>query len=172
MPSLDDFYSQLTNVNSQLQAIHKLLTTVQAEVSPLDSDIKTVNDSLQSILKNLSALINLTSYTNNVLFHISQQNDTVICDLEKISKNTCENLNEAHIQTGLETAMKDSISDLLEITKSVHPEAALEIERLKRLKAQIEECCPPEIPGPACTYEPCFKPTSIEKPPENKETRG
>jgi chromosome segregation ATPase len=169
MPSINDLYNQLTTANSNLQVLHNDLAAIQTQVAPLDADIKAVNGTLSSIINELSNLINLINYTNNALFHVSQQNDTVICNLEKISNNTCSILNEAHVQTKLQTSLRDNLSDVLEITKLAHSEAALELENAKKLKEEIERCCPPKVEGPICHYTPCEKPTTLEKPPQTTE---
>lgn len=42
--------------------------------------------------------------------------------------------------------------------------AALEQERLARLRAEIERCCPTQVPPPACKYEPCQSPRPVGMP--------
>jgi hypothetical protein len=74
--------------------------------------------------------------------------------LWRISKQTCQLVSEAHKQTSLQSSVDKNISGLLEISKHVHPDAALQLERLESLNKKILECCPPEEPKPVCTYEP------------------
>ncbi len=108
----------------------------------------------------------LGTYTNEALFHNAQQNDTMICLLEQISKNTCGILNEAVVQTRLQTAIKINSQLLADLYAATHADAALERQRLEQLQAQIEQCCPPTPLPPACTDKPCDKPNRLGKPPK------
>jgi hypothetical protein len=85
--------------------------------------------------------------------------------MENISKNTCELLNEAHTQTGLQTAIKGSTTMLAALYAATHAEAALTWEWEEALRKQIEECCPPKPPEPACRYEPSPAPKPLHEPP-------
>jgi hypothetical protein len=58
--------------------------------------------------------------------------------------------------------------DLRDVQKSAHADAALELSRLQDLRRQIEECCPPPIPEPACRYEPCWAPERLERPRQDQ----
>ena len=123
--------------------------------------ITTVNSTLTV---GLGSLINQGNYTNQALFQNSQQNDTIICILENISRNTCAILTEVHVQTGLQQSMEKSMSLLAELYGATHAEAMLTHEKMAGLKKQIEECCPPEPPPPACTYQPCQAPRRLPEP--------
>ena len=57
----------------------------------------------------LEAMVTLGEYTNQALFQNAKQNDTIICILEHISKNTCELLNQSVIQTRLQTEMDKGV---------------------------------------------------------------
>jgi len=112
-------------------------------------------------------LIKLGQYTNLALFHNNQQNDTIICILEHISKNTCELVNEAHTQTTLQTSIKNNSSLLADLYAATHAEAALTREREEALRKQIEQCCPPKPPELPCGYQPCPAPDPLrERPPQ------
>jgi hypothetical protein len=71
------------------------------------------------------------------------EKNSSLCALEKISKQTCQLVSEAHKQTSLQSSIDKNISGLLEISKHVHPDAALQLERLESLNKKILECCPP-----------------------------
>ncbi len=144
---------QITETNQRLQALHN----DEVKLFGLTETLKSSSDLIE---QNTQQLVALQSYENEALTHILKQNDIMICLLEKITQQTCSLLNEAHMQTGLQVSVKESTFALLEIYKSVHPEAALELQRLENLRKQMLECCPPEEPKPICIYEPCSPTTS------------
>lgn len=41
-------------------------------------------------------------------------------------------------------ALRQSLEALVEMYRTVNPAAALELDRLAKLRAEIERCCPPE----------------------------
>jgi hypothetical protein len=142
MPSVNDVYNQLLAANTNLTSL-----------------INAVNNLT-------SAVVTIGNYTNQALYQNDQQNTTIICELEHISKNTCALLNESAVQTVLQTAMAADLDELEKITASAHPGAALEAHRLAALKAQVEQCCPPKKPTPPCEYKPCPQPKPIGPPPQ------
>jgi hypothetical protein len=81
------------------------------------------------------------------------------------SKNTCELLNQSVVQTKLQTEMQTDLDALEAMYETVHADAALERERLRALKQQIEECCPPPEPEAPCKYAPCPAPKPLPDPP-------
>jgi hypothetical protein len=113
-------------------------------------------------------LVTQGDYTNQALSQNAKQNDTIICILEHISKNTCELLNQSVIQTRLQTSMDKGVTALADMYATVHPDAALERERLEALKRQIEKCCPPPRHEPPCHYAPCPAPKPLGEPPDVK----
>jgi hypothetical protein len=148
MPSSDDFFQQLQTINSRL-------LDLTAAVNQVNSTLTT----------GFGELVTLGQYTNLALSQNAKQNDTIICILEHISKNTCELLNQSVIQTKLQTEMQRDMDALEAMYETVHADAALERERLGALKQQIEECCPPTQPEAACKYAPCPAPKPLPEPP-------
>jgi hypothetical protein len=142
MPSVNDVYNQILQVNTNLTSL-----------------INAVNNLT-------SALDTIGNYTNQALYQNDQQNVTIICALEQISKNTCSLLNESAVQTTLQTAIAGDIDRLEKMFATANPGAALEAERLAALKAQVEQCCPPKKAPPPCNYTPCPAPTPIGPPPQ------
>jgi chaperonin cofactor prefoldin len=138
MPSTDDFFHQLQTANGRLL--------------DLTAAVNQVNATLQ--------------YTNLALSQNAKQNDTIICILEHISKNTCELLNQSVVQTRLQTEMQTDVDALEAMYETAHAEAALERERLRALKQQIEKCCPPPQPEVPCKYAPCPAPNTLPEPPK------
>src|SRR5262245_21380659 len=157
MPSASDFFNQIKGINARLDDVNGKLDLLRAAVEHVD----------QTLQWGLGQLITLGLYTNQALYHNDEQNDTIICILEHISRNTCSLLNEAHLQTGLQTVIQKNTTTLAELYAATHAEAALARERLEALRKQVEECCPPEPPRPVCQYEPCPKPEdTLDKPPQ------
>lgn len=169
MPTITDVFNQLVTANTNLQQIHTDLQIETASTDAVRTSVDQVNGTLNAGFVNLSQgiqnLLQLQNFANQVLLHLAAQDDTIICILEKVSQHTCELLNEAHIQTGLQSTMQEGVGTLVELTKSAHAEAALELERQERLRQQILECCPPEKPKPVCLYEPCKAPEAPGNPP-------
>ncbi len=178
MPSIDDVYNQLVTVNGRLQQINNSMVSLNSTSDKLltccnenGSRLKQILDSLNAGFANLSQgvlnMIQQQLFTNFVLVHLSAQTDTVICNLEKISEQTCGLLSEAHIQTGLQTEIRETSAAMMEMFKTVHPDAAVEFERREDLNNKILECCPPPEAKPLCTYEPCKAPRwELGEPPK------
>jgi hypothetical protein len=142
MPSVDDVYNQLLQVNGHLATLHNDLVNLTSE------------------------LVTIGQYTNQALYQNDQQNDTIICILEHISQNTCALLNQAALQTAAQTHMERDIDGLEGMFATANPGAALERERLHRLEEKIEKCCPPTPPTPPCTFTKCPAPKPIGPPPQ------
>lgn len=151
MPTVDDLFNQLVTVNQNLVTMHNDLANLTS----------TLHTDLVDLRKDLIAL---GEYTNDALYQNDLQNDTIICTLDHISRNTCSLLNEAAVQTALQTEMESDIDGLESMFAAANPGAALERERLHRLEEQIEKCCPPPKPTPPCTFTPCPAPVPIGRP--------
>jgi hypothetical protein len=152
--TLNDAYNQLVDANAHLATLH--------------SDVQEVNTSVQAGTAATEAgfaqLSNLVGFTNQLLGYEIEQNQTIICNLEKIAKQTCELVNQAALQTTAQEAMRADLADLKQLYELTNPAAAVEQHRLEALNRKIEACCPPPVPSPPCHYEPCKKPG---KPPES-----
>ena len=148
MPSTDDFFQQLQTANARLL--------------DLTAAVNEVNTTLTT---GFGHLVTLGQYTNLALSQNAKQNDTIICILEYISKNTCELLNQSVTQTKLQTEMQKDMDALEAMYETAHADAALVRERLRALKQQIEECCPPPEPEAPCKYAPCPAPKPLPDPP-------
>lgn len=80
------------------------------------------------------------------------------CLLEKIGRIACMTANEVHQNTLQLKAIRQSLEALVEMYRTVNPSAALELDRLGKLRAEIERCCPPEgKPELICRYDPCVR---------------
>jgi hypothetical protein len=165
MPSLNDAYQQLQDANSNLQTLHNDEVALKASQDATTAAVNGVHQAVNQAVVYLRALVEGQVYTNQALFHLSQQTDTMICTLEHISKNTCLLLNEAHQQTALQTAMSRDTAEALDIAKTAHPQAALDLARREALRQQTEACCPPKVEPPVCNYQPCPAVRPLPAPP-------
>lgn len=156
-PTITDVFNELVLVNGKLDQVEvntSIIVNVNASIN------KGFNDTVNAL--NILTQVNIEAV--KLLYHQTQQADTMICILDQISQNTCEILNQVTLQTGLQTRLRDDMDALLYIAESAHPEAALERQRQAKLQAEIDRCCPPEEPVPACKYEPCEPPKRIKEP--------
>jgi hypothetical protein len=123
--------------------------------------------SFQNLSQGLSASLTQQQFTNQALAEKVAQQTTIICQLEQISKQTCDLLSEAHVQTSLQSETAENVERLLEIERTSHPAAELELQRLEKLHHEIEKCCPPETTPPFCVHSPCPQPPPFrEQPPK------
>jgi hypothetical protein len=90
------------------------------------------------------------------LSEIKVSTELDICLLDKIGRIVCMTANETHKNTQLLKTIRDNLSSLLEIYRSVHPEQALQLDKVTKLREELHKCCPPEEPiDIVCNYEPC-----------------
>ena len=90
----------------------------------------------------LRQLLEQSKYQNQILGNITNSLATMICQLEKISRQTCQSVNELHWQTELQKSLLRDISMILEVYKTKNPDAVQRINQLEELKKKIEKCCP------------------------------
>src|SRR5689334_247395 len=124
MPSASDFYNELKGANSRLDGVNGRLDDVKGKLDNLKAAVDAVRNAVDKVDQRLQwgfhQLIVIGNYTNQALFHNNLQNDTMICILEHISKNTCMLLNEAHLQTALQTTIKENTSLLADLYAATH----------------------------------------------------
>ncbi len=78
------------------------------------------------------------------------------CLLDKIGRIACMTANETHHNAKLLAAIAESIGALVSLYRGVHPDQALQLDRLAKLEAELRHCCPAEPPVDLiCHYEPC-----------------
>src|SRR5260370_12097762 len=162
MPNATDIFNAINNVNTsvnnQIGATNTKLDTVNIKLDAIKSStdaVKASVDQMNATLKTgFAQVVTLLQYADLALYQNALQNDTMICDLEKISKNTCEIDNEAHLQTALQTTMQKNLAALKAISAAVHAEAAQTLHREHELKEQIENGCPLKPQDPECQYTP------------------
>src|SRR5262245_13420795 len=131
MASVDDVLQAIDGVNTRLGGnpadpgdnVNGHLATIQGLTTQIREIVKT----------GFSDLVEIVNYTNEALFHLTEQNETIICNLEKITSQTCRLVNEAHTQTRLQTSIEHSTSRLVDMFSTVHSDAALDLERREEL---------------------------------------
>ena len=91
-----------------------------------------------------------------LLTHILRGVELDPCLLDKIARIACLTANEVHKNTIELKTIRESLDTLVEIYRTANPAAALELDRLGKLRAEVERCCPPEDTcEPICRYVPC-----------------
>lgn len=168
MASINDVFNELQTVNNTLTLLHTDNVAEINAVNQVNTSIGTLTNALNTgfaqTLNAIAVLAQIEEAVAKLVFHLTQQSDTMICTLEHISRNTCGILTQTTIQTRLQTQMAGDLQTLKELTEFANPAAAVEHAKLAKLKAEIERCCPIEVPPPACTYEPCPAPRPIPMP--------
>ncbi len=155
MPSAQDIFNELIKLGDKLDTLN---ATSQA--------IKADDDQLLNVVgTDLGELIAADAYTNQALYQNALQNATIICLLEQISKNTCDLVNLATVQTRLQESIEKNTMRMAAVLSATHPEAALALEREEALRRDLEKCCPPEPSPPACKQKACPVPKQIDPPP-------
>jgi Astacin (Peptidase family M12A) len=126
----------------------------------------TLAASLQNLSEGINAGLEQQHFTNLALAEEIAQGTTMICQLDQISKQTCDLLSEAHFQTGAQREIAKGVERLLGIVQVANPAAELELQRHEKLQQEIEKCCPPDDPPPLCEHTPCPQPPQFrERPP-------
>lgn len=92
-----------------------------------------------------------------LLREISSRLELSSCMLDKIGHIACTTANSTHAQLAQITALTESFQSFLELSRTLHPEQALQLERLEKMRAELRKCCPPthEAEPPICRCEPC-----------------
>jgi DNA-binding FrmR family transcriptional regulator len=169
MPSASDFFDELQTANTKLEQIKGQLGAIKDSVDDVKDATDTVNTSVQQVNSTLSTgfsqLITIGGYTNEALFHNAKQNDTIICLLDKIARNTCALVNYADEQTRLQRSIEETNRHLTELYAATHAEAEVQRQEHEKLRREVERCCPPPRPQPPCRFEPCDAPPPLKEPP-------
>jgi hypothetical protein len=175
MPTLNDAFNELQAINANMQVLHTDnagiiagQAAIAASIAASTAAINDVRNSVDAGTAVLHSIATLQQVTNATLLHMSRQQDAMICALEAISRNTCAIHNEAHIQTKRQTVIAAAETALLDITRTVNPVAALDLDRREDQQRAIEKCCPPPVEAPVCTYRPCPTPPPLEQRKERE----
>jgi hypothetical protein len=137
MPSIDDLFNALNAIRARLDQLHA---------------------DEQAVHQRLDALLAEQQRTSSIGVHLTKQNRTIICALEKVSRNTCELVTIADHQRRSAEESASSLRVAAHVLQTAHPAAALQLAREEHVSARLDECCPPEPAPPRCEYEPCRDP--------------
>ena len=155
MASFNDAFNELQAINANLAVLHTDNGQILTGQAAIKAAVDAGTAATQGVKASVDVMLQGQQLTNKILLHLSQQADTMICALEAIARNTCGIHNEVHVQTGLQKVMSASGVALLDIAKTVHPDAALDLSRREALKNGTDLCCPPPLEPPVCDYKPC-----------------
>jgi hypothetical protein len=162
MASINDVFDALNDIKGKLDQVHADELTTHGKLDTVNTRLTTLNQTVSgvgtAINSRLDALVNGQKLANELALHETKQNETIICALEHISRNTCELVTIADIELRAAQATSASVRVLAEIAERVHADAALDLERLDAIEAKVADCCPPEEVPPRCSYEPCKNP--------------
>ena len=169
MPTINEVWEQALQINANLVQVHNDLNTANSWLQSLIGRADETNDWLEEtrdllhqgftvVAAGLQAVQARQDLALKLQAYQIEQGQTMICALEHISRNTCHLVEQAARQTELQTSMEQSLTRLLHIASTAHPEAALVLAREEEERRRIERCCPPPPRRPACTYEPCPAP--------------
>ncbi len=174
MASISDVFDALNDVKGKLDQLHAdnlnhnvLIEATNTKLDALDQSVASLETTLDG---RLLSMLQEQQLGNQLLLHLTKQQETVICGIEQISRNTCTLVNLASEQLVETRHVRENTRVPADILSSAHPDAALDLSRRDRLQEQIEECCPPKPSEPICRYEPCKDPGPFKEP--RKPKRG
>ena len=171
MPDIDDLFNELKHASGALDQIHTDLGQVATQLDTLNKAADAIKTIAAHVSSQADALVGLAQIANQVLLFQAEQNKTMICIEEHVSKNTCSILNEAVLQTGLQRSIERGVWELVEMNKTSHPDAALSLARAGELERKVAECCPPKPVLPTCSYERCREPDPLQLPRQPEAPR-
>ena len=99
--------------------------TATWQLTGLPAGYYLVQATTAAVQAGFSQLYAIANYTNQLLLYQIQQNDTMVCYLEKITRQTCALLNEAALQTAAQQAMRADLDELTELYELANPAAAV-----------------------------------------------
>jgi len=174
MPTINEVWEQAQQINANLVTVQGELTTIHGDLTGLQQEVDESNDWLGEIRQltangfaalatGIVGIHTRQDISNDLLWVLIQQMQSALCNLEKISQNTCRLVTESVKQTEIQRATAASTADLRQMYASANPAAALELARAREQEKRMDECCPPPRPKPACSYEPCPAPQIPER---------
>ena len=159
MPSIQDIADQIDASLNQLNANTAGIKTDTTEIS---TELSQVDDHLEAgvatLADGLFAILEQQRRANSIAVHQVAQNDTIICWLDNIAELLCGMTRKLTRQIELQDSLVTSLDRLEGVAELVHARAAVEFDRQRQLREEIEKCCPPERPPPEPCPEPCRTP--------------
>ncbi|WP_305043111.1 hypothetical protein [Geoalkalibacter sp.] len=182
MPTINEVWEQALLINANLATLHNdqidlknCCALTNQRLAALDAGNQETNDWLEDIRKvlgegfaamasGISGVHVRQDLANRLLLHLSEQQRTVICLLEKIADNTCALVNQSHRQTALQTTLNTGMQAVAHMYASTNPDAALQHQRAQEQQHKLEKCCPPRPLEDPCRPAPCPQPPAIDLP--------
>jgi hypothetical protein len=165
MPTINEVWEQALQINANLGTLHNDQGDIKQRLDEANdwlAEIRTLlADGLTALADGLSGVQARQDVTNQILLFQAQQQEAMICILERISLNTCLILNEATRQTDLQRAIRAAGEHLEHMYATANAEAALALARAQEQQARVDACCPPRPAPEPCTYEPCPAPKAV-----------
>lgn len=181
MPTINEVWEQALLINANLATIHndlvglgnccnatnQRLTEISTRADETNDWLEELRDLVDTGFGAVSAGITgihaRQDITNRLLLYHAEQQRTIICILENVSKNTCHLWDQAAQQTELQERVAAGVEALQHMYASTNTEAALGYQRHLEDRRKLEECCPPPPREPVCVYEPCPAPGELKE---------
>lgn len=173
MPSINEVWEQALQINANLVVLHhdvdglegiatNQLNELEEHTDWLEAIHVVLGDGFANLANGIAGVQARLDLSNALQRYQILQNQTIICLLDKIARNTCDILTEEDQQTRLQKAIADDVDALRHMEATVHPDAALVLQRALEAKKEAERCCPPPKPVPRCSFEPCPAPPKLD----------
>jgi hypothetical protein len=179
MPTINEVWEQTLRINANLATIHNdlvslgnccnatnqrladILERVDETNDWLEALRQVVNDGFAAMSSGIAGIHARQDITNRLLLYHAEQQRTMICISENISRNTCHLWDQAAQQTEMQQRVTAGVEALQNMYASTNADAALVYQRHVEDRRKLEECCPPPPRKPACVYEPCPAPGEL-----------
>jgi hypothetical protein len=188
MPSINEVWEQAVQANANLARLHDDMVSLGTCCSNTNSKLqwlinlttetndwqeelfKVANNGFAAISSGIQGIHDRQELMSQLLLFMAEQQNTMICALEKISSNTCRMLNHSAEQTALQRYMADHLYGLEHMYATSNPEAALVYRRHSEAEEKMRNCCPSKPSPPECQQEPCSKPIQPKSKPISEFT--
>lgn len=162
MASISDVFNALNDIKGKLDTLHVDETNngqkQDATNNKLDQLGQTVTNVGTAVDGRFVQVLQQQQLSNQLVLHLTRQQETVICILEHISRNTCELVNLGTNELKSIQAIEEYARVASAILRGANSNVALDLADRDELERKLEECCPPKPVPPACVYEPCREP--------------
>jgi hypothetical protein len=169
VPSIEDAFNEITNINANLAQLHTDVAGLATTVADIGNHVQAMAFEDRQIARvqqygfavnsqNLTALIERLDLLGAVATHLVAQQESLLCPSEKISRNTCELYSAAYEQGRIASDSLASLRRAESILAYAFPAASVAETKQRELESRLEECCPTEKPEPRCQYERCPDP--------------
>jgi hypothetical protein len=159
MPSIQDIADQ---IDASLNQLNATTSDISSDTTAIRTELSQVDDHLQSgvavLGAGLFAILEQERRANSIALHQVAQNNTIICWLDNVAELLCGMTRKMTRQIELQDSLVTSLDRLEGIAELVHSREAVEFDRERKLKEEIERCCPPEETPPEPCPEPCRSP--------------